>query len=111
MALPLVCPDCCVSQLQYTTGQERRAVTQATLPLLCAACGQPLVPGKRFCADCGAPVPAPGSSVPAPSPPPLPAVAAAVAPRPPAAAAAGTPADDRGVPEAERRQLTVLFCD
>ena len=104
----------------------------------CSSCGALVPPGKRFCADCGAPLsvacPACGSAnaltkkfcgdcgqvLPAPPPRGQPPVATA-APTTPAAPPAGpapasmsghaaSPAADRAT-GAERRQLTVMFCD
>jgi class 3 adenylate cyclase/tetratricopeptide (TPR) repeat protein len=63
------------------------------LVLGCAACGAENPPGFRFCGQCGSALPG--------------AAAAAPAPCPPAAAPRAVP----GGGEAERRQLTVMFCD
>src|SRR5215472_1579272 len=60
------------------------------LPVRCAACGAENPPGKKFCADCGAALTIGVSSAPAEA-----ASTLATAP----------------MPSAERRQLTVLFCD
>src|SRR6516165_6924592 len=60
------------------------------LPVRCAACGAENPPGNKFCADCGAALAIGMSSAPVEAALPLPA----------------TP-----MPSAERRQLTVLFCD
>src|SRR5215472_9444661 len=60
------------------------------LPVRCAACGAENPPGKKFCADCGAALASGVSSAPAEA-----ASTLATAP----------------MPSAERRQLTVLFCD
>jgi class 3 adenylate cyclase/predicted ATPase len=67
--------------------------------LNCAACGHANAAGSKFCAQCGAKLgeAAPAAKTPAPSSAPRPAPAPPPAPR--AAAAA------------ERRQLTVMFCD
>jgi class 3 adenylate cyclase/tetratricopeptide (TPR) repeat protein len=64
----------------------------ASLPVSCAACGAENPPGKRFCGDCGAAL-AEADSVPHPS-----------ALRP------SRPSSEAGA-QAERRQLTVMFCD
>jgi class 3 adenylate cyclase/tetratricopeptide (TPR) repeat protein len=62
----------------------------APLPLRCGACGSDNPPGKRFCGDCGAPLTPDGPT----SEPP---VREEIAVAPP--------------PAGERRQLTVMFCD
>jgi predicted ATPase/class 3 adenylate cyclase len=64
----------------------------AAIPILCRACGSVNRPGARFCGDCGASfiVGAPG----------------AVRPGRP-----GTLTSTPAAREAERRQLTVMFCD
>src|SRR5208282_2544016 len=64
--------------------------------LSCAACGHANAAGSRFCAQCGAKL---GDAATVASP----AAAPAPAPAPPPVARAGT--------AAERRQLTVMFCD
>ena len=60
--------------------------------LKCAACGQDNAAGSRFCAHCGAKL----GEAPAPATP---------------APAVGSPAVPRAGSSAERRQLTVMFCD
>jgi class 3 adenylate cyclase len=68
--------------------------------LICPACGSSGPPGKQFCGDCGASLsgrPAPVEAIVAES--------GAAAPAP-----AATPVTARAA-EAERRQLTVMFCD
>ncbi len=64
----------------------------ASLPVSCAACGAENPPGKRYCGHCGAAL-AEADSVPHPS---------ALTPSRPSSEA---------VAQAERRQLTVMFCD
>src|SRR5262252_1412997 len=63
---------------------------ETPLPVRCAACGAENPPGKKFCADCGAALAIGVSSAPAEAASPLPAAP---------------------MSSAERRQLTVLFCD
>jgi len=72
---------------------EARFCPQCGTPqaLNCAACGHANAAGSRFCAQCGAKL---GDATP-------------VAPAPPAAPAAVP----RATTAAERRQLTVMFCD
>ena len=73
----------------------------APLPVCCAACGAENPPGKRFCGDCGAALTGSVQALEAAgvSRPAAPQVAEASA-LPPAPS-----------PSAERRQLTVMFCD
>jgi len=59
-----------------TPHHVRDAATTST----CPGCGRPIVPGKKFCRNCGAPV-----SVPAPAAP------ATTVPLPPACTACGNP--------------------
>src|SRR5262245_36988709 len=60
--------------------------------LNCTACGQINPAGSRFCSQCGTKLgEAASTGAPAPAAPPVPAA--------------------RAVPSAERRQLTVMFCD
>ncbi len=75
----------------------------APLAASCSSCGAELVAGKRFCGDCGAPVDVPtgaGSPVQAAPPPTAAATALDGSPSPPTAA--GT---------TELRYVSVLFCD
>jgi predicted ATPase/class 3 adenylate cyclase len=85
------CPSCGAS-----VAERKRFCSDcgAAMPILCTACGTASRPGARFCGDCGASLAA-DAGVPA----------AARGARP------GTPAPGRSVREAERRQLTVMFCD
>jgi class 3 adenylate cyclase/tetratricopeptide (TPR) repeat protein len=64
----------------------------AALPVRCASCGATSRAGARFCSKCGKP---------------LTADSPAVAPPKPAA----TPSPSQPASSAERRQLTVMFCD
>src|SRR5262249_12200155 len=75
------------------------------LPQPCPACGFANPADHRFCGHCGARPPEPA----APPTPPSPARPAAP-PAAPTTPVASRPAIHRP-PEAERRQLTVLFCD
>ena len=61
----------------------------------CGSCGAPNEPGEKFCGHCGASLLGIGTGSP-------PVEGARTVPG---------PAETRGTPEGERRQLTVLFCD
>jgi class 3 adenylate cyclase/tetratricopeptide (TPR) repeat protein len=83
------CPSCRAEQ----SGDRRYCVEcGGPLPSLCSACGRPNPPGARFCGDCGARIT--GSE--------------ARPERPPASPALHP---DYLAPSAERRLLTVMFCD
>jgi class 3 adenylate cyclase len=88
MAKTKACPSC-----NNEIPGDSRFCPQCGAPqaLSCAACGHANAPGSRFCAQCGVAL---GEAAPA---------AAAAAAAPAAPARAGT--------AAERRQLTVMFCD
>ena len=73
------------------------------MPLACPACEFTNEPGEKFCGGCGTPLASPASQpTQTAQPPALSAVQSPQEVSPPVA---------RGTPEAERRQLTVLFCD
>lgn len=88
MAATKACPAC---QAEIPDSSRFCPQCGAAQALACAACGHENAPGSRFCAQCGAKL---GEAPPAPASPPKPAPAA---PRPSSTA--------------ERRQLTVMFCD
>jgi class 3 adenylate cyclase len=81
------CPNCGAANLE---GKKFCGDCGTPLPVRCAACGAENPPGKKFCADCGAALAIGASSAPA--------EAASLLPAAP-------------MSSAERRQLTVLFCD
>ena len=83
------CPSCGAANLE---GKKFCGDCGTALPLSvrCVVCGAENPPGKKFCADCGAALTIRASSSPA------------EAASPPLAAPMSS---------AERRQLTVLFCD
>src|SRR5215472_10096226 len=83
------CPSCGAANLE---GKKFCGDCGTPLPLSvrCTACGAENPPGKKFCADCGVALTIGASSAPAESASPL-----SAAP----------------MSSAERRQLTVLFCD
>jgi class 3 adenylate cyclase len=90
MAKTKACPSC-----NNEIPGDSRFCPQCGAPqaLSCAACGHANAPGSRFCAQCGVTL---GEAAPA----------AAVA-----AAATAPAAPQRAGSAAERRQLTVMFCD
>ena len=75
-----------------------------TLVRPCPTCGPQPRPGAAFCDTCGTRL-SESPSAPSPAPP------AALATPQGQAVPVALPATERGAPEAERRQLTVLFCD
>src|SRR5215472_11339790 len=81
------CPSCGATNPE---GKKFCGDCGTPLPLRCTACGAENPPGKKFCADCGAALTIRSSNAPAET----------ASPRPAAP-----------MPSAERRQLTVLFCD
>src|SRR5215475_11542621 len=81
------CPSCGTANLD---GKKFCGDCGTPLPMRCSACGATNPPGKKFCGDCGAMLANRVSAVPAGAARPLPAAP---------------------VSSAERRQLTVLFCD
>jgi hypothetical protein len=94
------CPQC---QCENRAGRRFCAECGAPLPLACPARGFTNEPGEKFCGGCWTPVASPASQpTQTAHHPTQPAVQGhQEAPRPVA----------RGTPDAERRQLTVLFCD
>src|SRR6516164_7309928 len=81
------CRSCGASNLE---GKRFCGDCGAPLPVRCTACGAENPPGKKFCADCGAALTVRASTEPAGAASPLPAAL---------------------LSSAERRQLTVMFCD
>src|SRR5262249_40573669 len=76
---------------------------------VCPSCGQQVRPTAKFCGDCGATLTAERKSAPAQSRKGKGAKTPARAPRP---KVRPTPTKPQvATPEAERRQLTVMFCD
>jgi class 3 adenylate cyclase/predicted ATPase len=74
---------------------------------LCPSCGQQMRPAAKFCPECGTPLQAIGKPKPAKR-----RKSANPTGRPSRPAARSAPVRPRAAaPEAERRQLTVLFCD
>jgi class 3 adenylate cyclase/predicted ATPase len=81
------CPSCGAANLE---GKKFCGKCGTPLPMRCAACGAENPPDNKFCADCGAALAIGVSNAPAEAASPLPAAP---------------------MSSAERRQLTVLFCD
>src|SRR5262245_23153693 len=81
------CPSCGAANLD---GKKFCGDCGTPLPMLCSACGAANPPDKKFCGDCGATLANHASAAPAEATSPVPAVP---------------------LSSAERRQLTVLFCD
>ena len=78
------CPNCSAAN---PDGKRFCTNCGASLPLQCRVCGAEASPGAKFCGDCGASLDTavnPPPTEPSPAPPVL---------------------------EAERRQVTVMFCD
>jgi len=94
------CPQC---QCENRASRRFCAQCGAPLPLACPACGFANEPSEKFCGGCGTPLASPASQPPQTAQHPAqPAVQRHQEAPPPVA---------RITPEAERRQLTVLFCD
>src|SRR4030095_8252743 len=75
------------------------------LPLSCLSCGTANRPGAKFCNECGASLTGQRSV-----PPPAQEVRPSTTPTEPSTLVASPPVPSH-TPEAERRQLTVMFCD
>src|SRR2546426_3560477 len=96
------CPSC---RFENPAGTRFCIVCGVPLAPRCPHCGAETLPQARFCGACGAPLSGP---TPAPSPLQTERPLDAHQDQP---AQGGLPEAGRGAPEAERRQLTVLFCD
>src|SRR5712691_629006 len=94
------CPQC---QCENRAGRRFCAECGAPLPLVCAACGFTNEPGEKFCGGCGTSLAGPASQPTPPAQHPVPSAVQRHQEAPPPVA--------RATQEAERRQLTVLFCD
>jgi hypothetical protein len=81
------CPNCGAANLE---GKKFCGDCGTPLPVRCYACGTENPHSKKFCADCGAALTIRASAVRAEAASPLPAAL---------------------ISSAERRQLTVMFCD
>jgi class 3 adenylate cyclase len=94
------CPQC---QCENRAGRRFCAECGAPLPVVCPACGFLNEPGEKFCGGCGTSVASPAAQSPQTGQHPA---------QPIVRRHQETPSPvTRGTPEAERRQLTVLFCD
>src|SRR5262245_28937047 len=74
---------------------------------LCPSCGQQMPPAAKFCPECGSPLKATGKPVPAKRRKGV----SSVRQTPRAATRPTTARPPVAAREAERRQLTVMFCD
>jgi len=97
------CPQC---QCENRAGRRFCAECGAPLPVACPACGFVNEPGEKFCGGCGTPLAGPATQPMQPT-----QIAQHSAPSPVQRHQEAPPPVARGTPEAERRQLTVLFCD
>src|SRR5688572_3685933 len=85
---PEVSVRCSACQSESPPGARFCDQCGSALSRTCPGCGQPAAPAAKFCAECGARL---GGAIPSGTP---------------------TPAPQTTVPrDAERRPLTVLFCD
>jgi class 3 adenylate cyclase len=96
------CPQC-----QHANSEAAKFCEEcgSRLVRICVGCGQEVSPGAKFCPECGAHL---IESALSPVPHPMDSPQAPVAD---STASVGRPPAHRSAPEAERRQLTVLFCD
>ena len=94
------CPQC---QYENRVGRRFCAECGAPLSLACPTCGFTNEPGEKFCGGCGTPLAGPAAQPTQTTQHPTPSAVQSHQEAPPPVA--------RGTPEAERRQLTVLFCD
>src|SRR5215813_369951 len=94
------CPQC---QCENRADRRFCAECGTPLPLACPVCSFTNEPGEKFCGGCGTPLSGPGSQPTQPMQHPVPSAVQRHQETPPPVA--------RATPEAERRQLTVLFCD
>src|SRR5436305_14873613 len=86
----ILCPSC---GLPSSAGKKFCADCGSPLPATCPVCGAEVQPGKRFCGDCGA------------------SLTAASAPATAATAPAAAPPLPATPPAEARRLVSVLFCD
>ncbi len=96
------CPSC-----EFDNRQGRRFCAECGAPLggRCSSCGFDNEPGEKFCGGCGASLISPPVGEPTPDVG-KPVVSRPAAPEPPPPTR-----DARASGEPERRQLTVMFCD
>src|SRR5215475_12149204 len=98
----MLCPSCGTDNRE---GAKFCDACGTPLPLPCPACGTANRPGAKFCNECGASLTEPRSSPPSAQEVPTPTTPTA---RPTQIA---SPSVAFPMSEAERRQLTVMFCD
>src|SRR6516165_9471760 len=98
----MLCPSCGTANRE---GAKFCDACGTVLPVACPSCGTANRPGAKFCNECGTSltgqpsIPPPAQAMPTPTMP-------TAQPTQAAAPSVASP-----TPEAERRQLTVVFCD
>src|SRR5689334_7980272 len=95
------CPSC---KADVASGNRFCEECGAPIPTSCSSCGAPVRPGAKFCGNCGNKLAADVSGAPTAAP------TTSLRPQP-MGAVSPTPQATRPAPFAERRQLTVMFCD
>ena len=98
-----VCPQCGSPVLpgMRFCGNCGHVMPQAPSGTACPSCGSQVAPGTRFCGECGGAVPA-AATQPAPVPPSPPAASTAPPPPPAAAPSAPQPAPEKEEPAGRR---------
>src|SRR5215204_4227237 len=98
------CPSC---EFENAEGAKFCEACGTPFVRLCPSCGQQMRPTAKFCSECGTPLRAIGKPKPAKRP--KGATRADPSSRSTARSARARP--QAAAQEAERRQLTVMFCD
>src|SRR5262245_30000868 len=101
--------QCTSCRLENAEGAKFCSACGAPFILLCPSCGQQMPPTAKFCSECGTPLVAKGQCPAAIRRKAQGTSRTRKAPR--RAAAPPVTSSRPTLPEAERRQLTVLFCD
>ena len=105
------CPSC---KVDIPEGNGFCEGCGAPAPIRCSSCGAPARSGARFCGKCGAALTSaasPNDATQTQAPPAANQVGALFRGSPLPTPATSPAADGRITAEAERRQLTVMFCD